>query len=93
MASNISLNLLEEAVNAMKQTFDSHDLIVYLMKRRPQDYVQILNDHIEDQDPIKQAHSVIGRRLLDLQTIRPTQKVVSMNVRREETECQQWEKV
>ena len=85
--------MLQEAVNAMKPTFDSHNLIVYLMKRRPQDYVRILNDHIKDQDPIKQAHSVIGKRLLDLDTIRPIRKVHSMNVRGEETECQQWGKI
>jgi hypothetical protein len=74
----------------MPNVFDSHALIQRIMRQHPQQYTMDLFSFVSSPDPIQSLHASIGQRLLSIDTIKPTQKVASMNVRGQETDNQEW---
>jgi hypothetical protein len=70
--------------------FDSHAVIFAIMRQFPREYATDLYGFVSSPDPILSLHASLGKRLLGLETLTPTEKVKSMNVRGEETENQQW---
>lgn len=83
----------DAAIEALPQTFDSHAFIRQVMTIAPQEYVKELSRYVDQSDPITAAHAQIARWLLTFTNIRPTGKVVSTNVRGQDTANEQWEKV
>jgi hypothetical protein len=73
--------------------FDSHRAIRFILTRYPQEYAKELFALVHDTDPIQALHAEIAMCLHDVPGIRPTRKVVSMNIRGQETPNQQWEKI
>lgn len=71
-------------------TFDSHAVIFAIMRQYPREYVTDLYGFVSSPDPILSLHASLGKRLLGLDTLTPTERVKSMNVRGEENENQQW---
>jgi hypothetical protein len=91
---HITLDMLRISVDAMKDTFDSHEVIRYLMRAYPQEYVRELYSRVLLPDPILTTHSEIGRALARLGTLEKTARVESRNVRGEvDTENQEWRKL
>ena len=92
MDYHITDQMLNDAIGAMPVTFDSHAIIEALMTARPREYVHDLYEHYltAQDDPIKELHAAIGRRLAGLGTLTKTRKVLSRNVRGRDTENQEW---
>ena len=65
MDYHITDQMLNDAIGAMPVTFDSHAIIEALMTARPREYVHDLYEHYltAQDDPIKELHAAIGRRL------------------------------
>jgi hypothetical protein len=91
MTTNITDEILGEAVQHMPPTFDSHAVIRDLMHHWPRAYASDLSASVGD-DPIRSLHSTIGTRLSSFDTIEKTKKVKSMDVRGEDAENQEWRK-
>jgi hypothetical protein len=91
MTTNITDEILGEAVQHMPPTFDSHDVIRDLMRHWPREYASDLCASV-GADPILTLHSTIGTRLSSFDTIEKAKKVKSMNVRGEYNENQEWRK-
>lgn len=89
--------ILEEAVRAQAtDEFDSHDVIFWISRNRPREYVTDLHAALGDAgDPFVNLHTAVGRRLAALPNLLRQQhrKRRSMNVRGEETECEIWQRV
>ena len=81
------------AIRVLPDTFDSHDFIKQIMTIAPQAYVKELNRFVDRPDPITIAHAQIARWLHSFTTVKSSGKVVSINVRGQETSNEQWEKV
>ncbi|MHB8878154.1 MAG: hypothetical protein ACYC8T_31035 [Myxococcaceae bacterium] len=92
MTTHIGKAMLLAAINAMPVEFDSHDLIVYLMRHYPREYVMHLYSRIKQTDPIRQGNADIGKRLARLNQIRKTNRPSSGNIRSGVTENQGWRK-
>ena len=90
----ISDVILEESVRDQPANeFDSHDVIFWVSRNRPREYVDDLHRALaDDGDPFVNLHTAIGRRLTSLPHLVQQQhrKQVSMNMRGEETECEVW---
>ncbi|MCE9573528.1 MAG: hypothetical protein K8W52_10255 [Deltaproteobacteria bacterium] len=86
----ITKDLLRELVQTMPPVFDSHALIIQAMQRHPQLYTMDLYSFVASDDPIQQLHASIGQRLLGIDTIEPTRRVPSQNVRGQTSENQEW---
>ena len=86
--------ILEEAVRSQQSDeFDSHDVIFWISRSRPRQYVEDLHTALEDAgDPFVNLHAAIARRLAALPLLVRQQhaKRVSTNVRGEDTECELW---
>ncbi len=90
MSHSIRDEVLRSITSELGEEFDSHDVIFSIMRQHPREYVTDLYGFVSSPDPILSLHASIGKRLLGLDTLTPTKKVKSRNVRGEETENQQW---
>lgn len=70
--------------------FDSHALIFRAMQQYPQEFTRDLYLFIGSDDPIQQHNAAFGKRLLGIDSIEPTRRVPSMNMRGETTDNQEW---
>lgn len=91
---HITPDMIRVSVDAMNDTFDSHEVIRYIMRAYPQEYVRELYSRVLLSDPILATHAEIGRALGRLETIEKTARVESRNVRGEvDTGNQEWKKL
>ncbi|MEQ9501424.1 MAG: hypothetical protein RIT81_31430 [Deltaproteobacteria bacterium] len=72
--------------------FDSHDVIEKITRTPEiaQLYIRELNDAIDHDDPFKDVHSSIGRRLAGLPELMKVDRVASTNVGGTDTDNQVW---
>jgi hypothetical protein len=90
MSHSITDDILQSITSELAEEFDSHDVIFAIMRRHPREYVTDLYGFVSSPDPILSLHASIGQRLLRIDTLTPTKRVKSRNVRGEENENQQW---
>jgi hypothetical protein len=84
--------ILEQAIVAIPEVeFDTHRIIRELMINACRQYADDLGA-TPGLDPIMALHSAIGTRMLSISSVKPTKKVLSMNVRGQNTENQEWRK-
>jgi hypothetical protein len=85
--------ILKEGIAEQKRTFDSHDLIVWILQKKPQKYTYELYEYVSKRDPIKTLHSEIGKQIARLKdVVKKCGKVVSRNIRNQKNTCEKWEK-
>ncbi len=90
----ISRSIIEHAISEIKEDFDSHDLIFWIMKHRPKEYIQELNtdSYINSSEPFKQLHATIGMNLTHYSSITPMGKVTSANLFGNMSSNESWRK-
>jgi len=95
--NEITDDVLEEAVRAQPaEEFDTHDVIFWISRHRPREYVEGLHAALQDAgDPFISLHTTIGRRLATLPHLlqKQNRKVVSMHVRGEQGPSELWRRV
>lgn len=89
--ANVTDQILADAIESLPDVFDSHAVIREVMTRSPRQYADDLGA-TAGSDPILAFHASIGSRLAAFESITKTKKVVSTNVRGQETENQEWRK-
>jgi len=88
----ITKRMLNDAVDTMPSTFETHGVIEELQRSEPQAYVRDLYRFVEHADPITSLHAEIGRRLLTVDSIRKIRKVPGPNIRGRKSYNQEWRK-
>jgi hypothetical protein len=89
----VTNEILSESINRMKEPkFDSHAIIRDVMTNHPKEYTKGLYGHVGTDDPIQTFHARIGSSLAGFPSIEKTEKVLSLNVRGQVTENQEWKK-
>lgn len=91
MSYAVTNEMIRALIQEMPEpVFDSHALIFRVMQQYPQEYTRDSYAFVESPDPIRQHHASFGQRLLGIDSIVPTVKKKTMNVRGEQTENQEW---
>ncbi len=90
--ANVTDQILAEAIESLPDVFDSHAVIRKVMTRSSPAIRRRLRVPLAGSDPILIFHASIGSRLAAFGSIMKTKKVLSTNVRGQETENQQWRK-
>jgi len=90
--AHITDEILTQAITSLPGKFDTHDVIQKVTQIAPRQYADDLGA-TAGEDPFITLHGQIGKHLLTIPGIEPTKKVVSLNIRGQENENQQWRKI
>lgn len=89
--------ILRRAVERCEDEFDTHNLLVALMREWPNDYAHELDACTNQKDCFVKLHTRIGRKLAGKSfhdCVKQThRKRRSMNCRCQETDCEIWKRV
>ncbi|MGN6107090.1 MAG: hypothetical protein ACTHU0_18430 [Kofleriaceae bacterium] len=89
MSHHVTDEMLASITLELQAPFDSHAVIREVTRRHPREYAADLaaNGH---PDPFVGYHGMLSQRVGRLGTVVPTRKVVTLNLRGEDTENQEW---
>ena len=93
MATILTYGQLASVAGVMPEEFDSHDFLAKAQQIFPVEYAEEVISREQSRDPVLQAHAVIARRLLRVETLRPLGKVLSVNCRGRKTLNERWKRV
>jgi hypothetical protein len=90
---HLTEEIFQIAINSMESSFDSHEIIKFIMKNYPREYVLDLCGYSNNDDPILVMHQQIGRKLARQNTIRSNGEVKSENIRGGKTLNEKWTRI
>lgn len=90
----ITEQMIREAIVHMKDEFDSHDVIRWIMRKYPKEYANQLCEYNvnNDKDPFPILHSQISQVVGRTTLVAKTTRKISTNARLSDTENQGWRK-
>lgn len=81
-SEKVTREIIQSAIDAMGEKFDSHNIIFWIMKKYPKEYIQELhNDYCNKENPFQYFHAKIAKQLkLEVGRIKKGDEVKSINV-------------
>ncbi len=90
---NISMEMIQEGINHIENDlFSSHEVIRWISKKYPKEYIEDLYVLREIEDPFRKCHSDIACLIRDSAMVKPVEKIETNNFRNNYSPNFKWQK-